>query len=146
MNDRFTEILDALKALHAKKSQDYGGVGDPYANVRGSEAWGIPGWLGAMIRANDKIKRLQSFAANGRLANEGVEDAFKDLAVYSIIGLILYEKSLPQTAGKLVAVEGDPREYSRAELARRLANSRTTLSAGDPSAGLPDATGWSSHS
>lgn len=91
-NDRFCEILDELKELHLKKSQDYGTAKDQYANFRGSRSWGIPPWVGSMIRANDKIKRLQSYAANGHLANEGVEDSFRDLASYSIIGLILFEE------------------------------------------------------
>lgn len=90
---RFHELLGELAALYNKKQLDYGKGDDPFANVRGAEEWGIPAWVGAMIRATDKIKRLQTFAAKGSLANEGVEDSFKDLAVYAMIGLCLYEEA-----------------------------------------------------
>ncbi|KKL13159.1 hypothetical protein LCGC14_2528550 [marine sediment metagenome] len=66
--------------------------GDPFANVRGSEEWGVEPWVGALIRATDKIRRLQKFARVGKLANEAVEDSFRDLAVYAIIALVLYEE------------------------------------------------------
>lgn len=71
---------------------DYGRKDDPFANVRGSQEWGIPPWVGAMVRGNDKVKRLQKFAAEGNLANEPVEDAFLDLAGYALIGLVLYRE------------------------------------------------------
>jgi hypothetical protein len=89
---RFHALLAELGALHDLKQQDYGLDDDPLANVRGSTAWGIPSWVGAMVRATDKVKRLQTFAIKGTLANESVIDAFNDLAVYAIIGRILYEE------------------------------------------------------
>ena len=91
-SSRFHDILKELGDLHDKKQQDYGTANDPFANVRGSLAWGIPPWVGAMVRATDKLKRLQKFAQVGSLANEAVEDSFRDLAVYAIIGLVLYEE------------------------------------------------------
>ena len=97
---RFHEILAELGELHDRKQQDYGRKTDPFSNVRAAEEWNIDPWVGAMIRANDKIRRLQSFAAKGTLANESVEDAFKDLAVYAVIGLVLFEAGLnPETKG-----------------------------------------------
>jgi len=56
-----------------------------------SRDFGIRPWVGAMVRGNDKMKRLQKFAREGSLANEPVVDSFRDLAVYAIIGLVLYE-------------------------------------------------------
>jgi hypothetical protein len=91
-SQRFHQILDELGALHDQKQQDYGTDEDPFANVRAATDYGIPAWVGAAIRMNDKMRRLQAFARNGTLANEGVEDSFKDLAVYAIIGLILFEE------------------------------------------------------
>lgn len=87
----YVELVDAAE-LHARKQLDYGADNDPFSNVRASEDWGIPGWVGCMVRANDKIKRLQTFATKGELANESAEDAFRDLAVYAIIGLILFQQ------------------------------------------------------
>lgn len=94
---RFHAILAELGALHDKKQQDYGTTNDPFANVRGSEEWGVEPWVGALIRATDKMRRLQKFARVGKLANEAVEDSFRDLSVYAIIALILYEETHAET-------------------------------------------------
>lgn len=90
---KFHDLLDELKQLHDKKQADYGTDDDPFANVRASEAFGIDAWLGCMIRANDKMKRLQTYALKGELSNEAVEDSFMDLAVYSVIALILFSET-----------------------------------------------------
>jgi hypothetical protein len=93
LDTRFSEILRKMEELHYKKQADYGVQNDPFANVRASHDFGIPGWVGCMVRANDKMKRLQKFAQGDNLVNESVEDSFLDLAVYSIIGLILFEEN-----------------------------------------------------
>lgn len=95
-NHNFYEILDELKALHDKKNLDYGHDYDPYANVRGSQEWGVEPWKGTMIRLNDKIKRLQKYAKDGKLANEGVEDSLMDIGVYAIIALDLWRQEHPK--------------------------------------------------
>jgi hypothetical protein len=89
---RFYAVLAELCELHAKKQQDYGKGDDPFANVRSSKEWGVSPWIGALIRLNDKVKRLQAFAIKGSLANEGVEDSLRDISVYSAIALVLYEQ------------------------------------------------------
>ena len=89
---RFHKIVDELKELHDLKQRDYGTDDDPLHNIRGSVDWGIPAWVGAMVRANDKVKRLQTLSCTGQLSNEGAEDAFKDLAVYAILALILFRE------------------------------------------------------
>lgn len=86
---RFHQILKEMGELHDKKQRDYGSQTDPFANVRGSQNWGVPPWVGAMIRANDKVKRLQAFADKGELANESAEDSLIDLANYAVIALVL---------------------------------------------------------
>lgn len=93
IDPRFLQVLREIEELHAKKNADYGRDEDPYANVRASEDWGIPAWEGAMVRGSDKVKRLQKFAMVGKLENESVEDAFLDLATYSIIALVLYRET-----------------------------------------------------
>ena len=95
-SQRFHDILNELGALHDKKQLDYGTPTDPFANVRGSLDWGITPWVGALVRASDKFKRLQKFARHGKLANEAVEDSFRDLAVYAIIVLVLFEEQQEQ--------------------------------------------------
>jgi hypothetical protein len=78
--------------LHDKKQEDYGRDSDPFANVRASEDFGVSPWVGTMIRANDKMRRIQRFAERGSLANESVRDSLMDLAVYAIIALVLYDE------------------------------------------------------
>ena len=92
LSERFHELLREAGDLHDIKQKDYGLDSDPFANVRASSSWGMPSWVGAMVRATDKIRRLQTFARKGELANESVEDAFMDLAVYAIIGRVLFEE------------------------------------------------------
>ena len=91
LSQRFHDTLKEMGELHDRKQSDYGRKTDPFANVNGSAEWGIRPWVGAMLRANDKIKRLQKYAQSGTLANEGARDSFLDLAVYAIIGLVLWE-------------------------------------------------------
>lgn len=92
-DDKFNEILEELKAMHDKKSEDYGTGEDPYANVRASASFGVAPWIGALIRENDKTTRIKSFIAKGHLVNESLEDSLIDKAVYSIIALLLYRET-----------------------------------------------------
>ena len=91
----FEKVLQEIHDLHTKKQSDYGRPeqGDPFANVRASEDFGIPGWLGAVIRANDKVRRLQKYARGGTMVNESVEDSLIDAAVYFIIALCLFREN-----------------------------------------------------
>jgi len=90
---RFHALLSEIADLHAKKGADYGRGVDVFANCRASESWGIPAWIGTMVRACDKVKRLQTLADKGSLANEAAEDSFKDLAAYALIALILFREN-----------------------------------------------------
>lgn len=90
--DRFDDILKEMSALHNRKGADYGGENDPYANVRASADFGVPPWVGALIRLNDKITRLKSFIRQGKLQNESALDSIQDIAVYAVIMRILYEE------------------------------------------------------
>lgn len=90
---RLHALLKEIGDLHDKKQVDYGTEGDPFANCRASEAFGIPAWVGVLVRANDKMKRLQKAAKSQTLVNESVEDSFMDLAVYSLIGLLLFRET-----------------------------------------------------
>lgn len=89
----FAMVLGELQRMHDKKNQDYGREGDAFANVRASEDFGISPWIGAAIRMNDKMRRLQTAAKRQTLANESVEDSLIDIAVYSVIALILFRES-----------------------------------------------------
>ncbi len=89
---RFHAALKRIADMHDRKQVDYGSGEDPFANVRASERWGIPGWVGAMVRASDKVHRLQEYAKKGFLQNEAAKDSLIDIAVYAIIALVLLEE------------------------------------------------------
>ena len=98
---RFHQLLKTMGGLHDLKQLDYGAADDPFANVRSSQDFGIRPWVGALVRGNDKMKRLQKKAREGSLANEPAIDSFLDLAVYAIIALVLFEEEeglLPEEA------------------------------------------------
>lgn len=88
----FEAVLAELLEMHQRKNADYGRDEDPYANVRASEDFGMPAWVGGMVRANDKMRRLQRAASGHTLRNESIEDSLIDLAVYSVISLILFRQ------------------------------------------------------
>lgn len=91
---RFFGLLEEMALLHSRKGADYGDDGDRLANVRSSQEFGVPNWVGVMIRANDKMRRIRTFAKHGSLKNESVEDSLIDLAAYALIALILYRETL----------------------------------------------------
>src|SRR5581483_9275732 len=91
-NPGFYDILNELRAMHDKKSKDYGHGDDPLANLRASEKFGIPAWVGVLIRLNDKIVRVQSFLQKGSLANESLDDSLIDIPVYAVLALQLYRE------------------------------------------------------
>jgi hypothetical protein len=111
---RFHALLHEIGELHDRKQEDYGSDTDPFANVRASERWGIPAWVGALVRLNDKVARLQAFARKGVLANESAEDSMLDIAVYALIAKVLYEqesrgqKDEMQGATDVMGVVPDP--------------------------------------
>ena len=89
----FMKVVEEIRETHMRKSQDYGDPADPLANVRaGAELVGIEPWRGCVIRMADKMQRIKSFCREGRLANEGFEDALMDLASYAVIALVLFRE------------------------------------------------------
>lgn len=88
---KFLEILDEMRALSLKKQADYGRATDPFANVRAAEDFGIAPWVGAAIRMNDKMRRIQKASTLGAdsLINDSLEDDFLDTAIYSCIALVM---------------------------------------------------------
>ena len=72
---------------------------NPYKNLEGVERIGIEAWRGIVIRLMDKFERVQQYCVNGDLAikSEGIEDTFKDIAVYSTLAMILFRKDQERT-------------------------------------------------
>jgi|SRR3990172_5226842 len=91
-DERFHNLLYSLGRLHDRKQADYGSDGDPFANVRASEDFGVRPWVGALVRLNDKVTRLKNFARTGTLSNEGAVDSMLDISVYALIGKILLDE------------------------------------------------------
>jgi hypothetical protein len=91
----FEDILAEMVALNEKKQSDYGTDADPLANIRAVERFGIPAWMGAVLRIGDKMRRLETFAVKGSLVNESVEDTLIDIANYAAQALRLWREALP---------------------------------------------------
>ena len=103
-NKEFDDALDELKMLHDAKNHDYATEENPYKNLEGVSRIGIEPWRGIVIRLMDKFERVEQYCTNGELAikSEGMEDTFKDIAVYSTLAMILFRKSenLKELQGK----------------------------------------------
>lgn len=91
---RYLNLLTELAELHVKKAKDYGTDESPLNNLYASKQLGIEPWKGAILRAGDKLARIQKFAKKGKLANESVIDSFTDLAAYALLARILFEEEM----------------------------------------------------
>ena len=85
-------MSDKALAICKKKNNDYtsaaGGGSDPFANFSRVEAMGIMTTeQGFLVRMTDKMSRLSTYAALGRLEvnDETVEDTLLDLINYAIL-------------------------------------------------------------
>ena len=92
---RFHELLKTIKELHDKKQHDYGADEDIFANFRLSELSGVPAWQGSVIRMGDKYSRISNFIKKGefKFKEESIKDTLMDMAVYSLITMILFEEA-----------------------------------------------------
>lgn len=88
-------------AIMDVKNNDYSGgehAHDALANFKASESLGLHPITGLLLRMQDKLQRLRSFANDGKLAvpNESAEDACLDLVNYAILAkaLIIDERGL----------------------------------------------------
>ena len=93
--ERFNEILGVIKKLHDDKRHDYGND-DIFANFRLSEMAGISPWKGSVIRMGDKYARISNFIKKGdfKFKEESIKDTLMDMAIYSLITIILYEEEM----------------------------------------------------
>jgi hypothetical protein len=94
-NKRFLQTLEDMRALSEKKQRDYGSDSDPFANVReGAIDMGMQPWVGAALRMNDKMRRINKAARLGpeSLNFDSLEDDFIDMANYAVIGKALLDE------------------------------------------------------
>jgi len=106
-NNEFDDVLDELKMLHDAKNHDYATAENPYKNLEGVTRIGIEPWRGIVIRLMDKFERVEQYCTNGELAikSEGLEDTFKDIAIYSTLAMILFRKQQDDATQELTEVE-----------------------------------------
>src|SRR5574343_895929 len=90
---RFYELLREMEDLHDRKNENYAEDANPLSNLRASEAFGIPGYLGTMVRMSDKWSRLvQLMGGKQDKVGESMKDTLKDMAVYCLLEIILLEE------------------------------------------------------
>ena len=96
---RFYELLNTIKNLHDDKKHDYGAKEDIFANFRLSALTGISPWKGSVVRMGDKYSRICSFIKNGdfKFKEENIKDTLLDMAIYSLITIVLYEQEMFDT-------------------------------------------------
>jgi hypothetical protein len=89
----FNALLREIKTLHDSKGADYEDGGEEYSNLTAAEDWGIPAWKYAMLRTNEKLNRLKAHAKGSTLQHEGARDSMIDIAVLSLIAIVLKERA-----------------------------------------------------
>ena len=93
--NRFYQLLDEMKSLHDKKRHDYA-QGKIHLLTLDYQSWvALMHGKVLVVRLGDKYSRLMSFIDKGELKfkEENIKDTFLDTAIYSLIGLILYEEA-----------------------------------------------------
>lgn len=81
LEDLHIRLTTGARQIMLRKNHDYGADGDPFANFHRHGA------LGILVRMDDKLSRLATFARKGRLdvTEEPVEDAAIDLINYAVL-------------------------------------------------------------
>lgn len=91
----FYELIWEICKLHEIKNKGYGG-GNPLGNFYEPLRFGIDPYRGCLVRMSDKITRLYNLTKKmndpqfkDAIEMESLEDTLKDLAVYSLIAIVL---------------------------------------------------------
>lgn len=82
--DLFCQITDQMTQTYAAKNHDYGG-----SFSHSMEEFGL---IAAVVRLNDKMERLKTFAKLSpdqmKVKDESVQDTLLDLANYAVMTLV----------------------------------------------------------
>jgi hypothetical protein len=102
-----------------KKNNDYSGgltSDDALANFKMSSTLGMPPVMGLLLRIQDKMMRIKTFATDGSLnvADESVYDAFEDIINYAILGKALMIENREDSTNKQTTL---PNKHSEATIA-----------------------------
>jgi hypothetical protein len=92
----YLQLLDEMSKLHLAKNAGYGTAHDAWSNFRLSEQWGVPAYIGCLVRMSDKYQRLQNIIRDPQLdqVNESIIDTAMDLAAYALIFVCLWNEHL----------------------------------------------------
>jgi hypothetical protein len=88
---RFYGLLEEIADLHSRKNHDYAKTSEPLSNFNRSSALGVEPWRGVLVRMSDKWSRIEQLAGGKVAKNESLRDSLIDLAVYSLIDILLLE-------------------------------------------------------
>lgn len=95
---RFYELLEQMRDTHNRKNGDYATKENPLQNLLSSEKYfNVPAYLGTAIRLSDKWERFTNLIKKNfkaEVKNESIIDTLMDMAVYSLLEIILIEKEL----------------------------------------------------
>jgi len=93
-NDPFDAAVLEIVRMNRKKRRDYAKDGEWDTNfVQTADHFGMDVWESAEFNLVQKVARLRSLRANGRMSepeNESVADTYLDAAVYAVIMYALY--------------------------------------------------------
>ena len=100
------------KGIMQRKNSDYTGgenATDALANFKASAVMGIHPAMGLLLRVQDKMKRIQSFVADGKLrvTGESVQDACDDILNYAILCAALLQEESAELSNPNVE-DGEP--------------------------------------
>lgn len=101
---KFYEIMFDLMDLHNKKNHDFASDEDPLSNFDRvghlTDMYDVWGWdvsSSVKVAVIYKLKQFDAFMnllqQNKKALVEGVPERLKDVAVYSVLEMILYEES-----------------------------------------------------
>lgn len=93
MTTRFNQLLKEIQTLHEAKNSDYSSDKAKLECFMEAEQIGVPAFKGCFIRLGDKYKRAQQLIRKkqGEVSDEKIEDTMRDLAIYSLLFIELYE-------------------------------------------------------
>ena len=90
---RFYALLETIADLHSRKNQNYADDKDPLSNLKECEKFGVPAFLGTIVRLSDKWSRIQQLT-NGKkdLVGESLKDTLMDMSIYALLAIVLLEE------------------------------------------------------
>ena len=98
---RFYELLDQIGDLHDRKNSNYAADNDPLSNLRLCESFGVPASVGTMVRMSEKWSRLTELTKGKQdRVGESMTDTLMDMAIYSLLEIILIEEQAKKVKTK----------------------------------------------